>query len=203
MLGNDSSTGGFLSPLTSPIMGQELNRLLQQLIVGITGLPGQLVRPRWQTEPANVPDSGTAWAAVGIQRRETSGFAWEGFSRGENPVYSLSRHEEFRLLCSFYDNGLCQQADGLAASLRDGLQLAQNRETLAPAGLGYINSGDLTPLPSLLKTRWLYRVDLPLNFRRTLTWTYPVLPLAGTRTVIDAERPDGTLYTQTILLPEG
>lgn len=200
---NTSATGGYLSPLTRPLMGRDLARLFQQMVVGVTGIDGQSVRPRWQAEPANVPDFGDAWVAIGIQRRETRGFAWEQFSRGDNPTYYLSRHEELRLLCSFYDNGTDQIADQLALTLRDGLQLAQNREVLDAAGIGFVNSGDLVAAPSLLKQRWLYRVDMPLMFRRTLVWTYPVLPLLGTEVQIHAERQDGSVYDVTIQLPEG
>lgn len=199
---NTSATGGYVLPISGPLVGRELNRFFQQLVVGMTGIEGENVRPRWQAEPANVPTFGNVWAAIGISRRETQGFAWERMGCGEHPVYSLSRHEELRLLCSFYDNGVDQYADAAAASLRDGLQLEQNRAALTCAGMGFVSSGDIVPLPALLKTRWLYRADLPLLFRRTLTWTYPIMGLAGARAVIQAEERDGTLREQTILLPE-
>lgn len=199
---NTSATGGFLLPISGPLIGRELSRFLQQFVVGITGIEGENVRPRWQAEPANIPDRGNVWAAIGIQRRETQGFAWERLSAGDRPVYSLSRHEELRLLCSFYDSGVEQYADAAACSLRDGLQLAQNRAALVSAGMGFVSSGDMVPLPTLLKTRWLYRVDLPLLFRRTLTWTYPVMVLAGAKAILHVEEPDGTLREQTLLLPE-
>lgn len=200
---NTSATGGYLAPIARPVMGRDLTRIFQQMVVGITGIDGESVRPRWQAEPPNIPNFGDVWSAIGIQRRETTGFAWEQFSRGDNPTYYLSRQEELRVLCSFYDNGVDQVADEAALTLRDGLQLAQNREVLDAAGIGFINSGSLIPLPSLLKQRWLYRVDLPLMFRRTMVWAYPVLPLLGTEVQVHAERADGTIYDVVITLPEG
>ena len=43
----------------------------------------------------------------------------------------------------------------------------------------FVVSGDLLPVPSLLKQRWLYRVDLPLTIRRQIIRTYAVENLLG------------------------
>lgn len=182
------------------MMGQALARFFQQLIVGITGLDGTLVRPRWQAEPGNVPDFGVAWCAAGIDTRVTQGFAWEKLS-ADATYYTLDRQEELTLRCSFYDNGVDQTADQFAYMLRDGLQLSQNREILTAAGLGFIATGAMRPLPTLLKQRWLYRVDLPVRFRRQMTWQYPILSIVAAGAIIEAETPGGTLITQTIALP--
>lgn len=197
---NTSQTGGPLTPLTAPLLGQGLARLFQQLIVGVTGLDGTLVRPRWQAEPANIPQFGVAWCAVGIQKREAQGFAWQTPDTPTGQL-SLSRQEELTLLCSFYDNGVGQAADQYALSLRDGLQLGQNREVFFGTGIDFINAGELRALPSLLKERWLYRVDIPLYFRRTMTWTYAITTLTGANAVVESETPGGTLTTTLISLP--
>jgi len=66
---NDSSTGGFLLPLIPPpipLEDDQLDDLLQAWVVGLTGLPSEMVRPRWQTPTPTRPQSTTDWAAIGI-----------------------------------------------------------------------------------------------------------------------------------------
>lgn len=194
---NSSATGGPLLPLTSPILGQALSRFLQQWLVGVTGLDPTMVRPRWQAEPPNIPVAGTAWAAVGISRRVAEGTPWQGFLEGTE-TYTLSRQEIVTLLVSFYDTGIDQSADALAETLREGIQIGQNREVIAAAGFGVVSVGDLQPVPTLLKERWLYRVDLPIRLRRNLVWTYNVLSVQSAEFTVEFEQEDGTLYTQTV-----
>lgn len=181
-------------------MGQGLARFFQQMIVNLTGIDGKLVRPRWQAEPGNVPDFNVAWCALGITRRETQGFAWENLS-SDGSVYKLDRQEELTLLCSFYDNSVDQTADQFAYMVRDGLQLSQNRESFNAVGLGFIGSGALVPLPTLLKQRWQYRVDLPLRFRRQMTWQYQIQSVTSATCVLEVENDNGSLIEQTIQVP--
>jgi len=51
---------------TSPLMDAALDAVFQALVVGITGLPGTLVRPRWQPVPPTQPSVTTNWAAIGV-----------------------------------------------------------------------------------------------------------------------------------------
>lgn len=174
---NTSATGGILLPENAPkpLEGKELLRFFQQWVVGITGLSGTMVRPRWQTEPANIPDSGQAWAAIGIVTRPSDTFAVEehdGDGEGKN---ILRRHEEIHLLCSFYDTGSLGLADSYAAQLRDGVSIAQNREILTLNGMGLVSTTELVTAPVLIKTRWQNRVDLTVIVRREIVREYPVL----------------------------
>ena len=62
-MSNDSSTGGPIAPVptsAAPLEGKALNDFLNELIAGITGLDGTMVRPSFQTVPANVPTEGEA-----------------------------------------------------------------------------------------------------------------------------------------------
>lgn len=174
---NDSSTGGPLSPAVAPapLEGQGLNRFIQQWIVGITGLAGNMVRPRWQPEPPDVPDAGDAWAAIGITARAADTFPAILHDPTGDGADDLQRHETLAVLASFYDLGTNGLADLYASLLRDGLAIPQNSEPLASAGFGLVDVGDLTTVPSLLKSRWLYRVDLPFHLRRAIVRSYPVL----------------------------
>ena len=173
----DSSTGGFLSPSASPapLQGDGLNTFVQPIIVGLTGLPGALVRPAFQAEPPDIPDGGTAWAAFRYTSRKSDTYPYVGHNADGSDT--LRRHEIIDVLVSFYDLGSLGLADQYAALLRDGLAIAQNREPLTRAGMGFIGCGDLTAVPVILKQRWLYRVDLPFSIRREIVRVYPVLNL--------------------------
>lgn len=205
---NTSATGGPLlpNPPAPPLEGQALNRFLQQWLVGISGLAGQMFRPRWQAEPVDIPDAGEAWAAFGISKRTADVYPYEiHFSNPTDGMGDqLQRHETLEMLISFYDLGTNGLADFYASQLRDGLAIAQNQEPLTAAGFAFISCGDMMPVPSLLKTRWLYRVDLPVTVRRAIARIYPILDVeegiikiieqdpAGNNTIINLDVTENT-----------
>lgn len=174
---NTSATGGYLQPTgTAPLEGQALLDFLQAWVVGITTLDGKMVRPRWQPEPPNIPSAGMAWAAIGVggERKSDTYPAILHDSAGDGSD-TLQRNEELSLKCSFYDLGSGGLADSYAARLRDGAAIAQNRESLFTAGFALVSAGEPLAVPSLLRERWLYRVDLDVMLRRQINRTYPVL----------------------------
>lgn len=191
----DSSTGGYLAPTAgapAPLEGLALLQFLQGWMVGIIGIDPTLVRPRWQPEPPNIPQLGTAWVAFGVTSRPSDEYPYSDW----DPIhdeYRLQRHEELIILASFYDTGSTGAADNLAALFRDGAAIQQNREPLVLAGMNLVRVGALVAVPSLLKQQWLYRVDLELALRRQIDRIYPVLPLLSA---------DGALYTDTGLAPQ-
>ena len=174
---NDSSTGGYLTPSVTPapLQGDSLNTFIQPVIVGITGLPGAMVRPAFQTEPPDAPDGGTAWAAFRYTSRKTDNYPFVGHNTDGSDT--LRRHEEIDILVSFYDLGSSGLADQYAALLRDGLSIPQNLEVLKQNGMGFVGCGEITTVPVILKQRWLYRVDLPFTIRREIVRVYQVLNL--------------------------
>jgi hypothetical protein len=180
---NDSSTGGPLAPLPSPapapLTGLALNDFLQGWIVGITGLAGTLVRPRWQPEPPIIPNAAVAWCAFGIMSRRGDSFPFighDGAQNGGNGLDQIIQNEEFELLLSFYDLGVNGEADTLAELMKQGAVIPQNREVLKAQNFDVGWVGDISdPIPTLLKVRWLYRLDLPILIRRQIVRQYPVL----------------------------
>lgn len=183
---NTSATGGVLlpapPPAPTPLEGQELNRFLQQWVVGITGLDGTMVRPRYQAEPANIPIAGDAWAAIGVTERKADTYPYVKHDpvgpAGLGADY-LQRHEEFVMLCSFYDLGTNGLADLYASLLRDGTAIPQNLEILLAANMGFVKAGDMIAVPSFLATRWLYRMDIPITLRRQIDREYAILNVAS------------------------
>lgn len=182
---NDSSTGGYLVPAASPapLEGQALNRFLQQVFVGITGLDGTLVRPRWQPEPPNIPPFGTDWMAFGIMRRPADAFAStipDPTGNGNNSIY---RQEILEILCTFYG----PDSDNYASLLREGFSVAQNREVLQLNSFGLVEVGEPATVPEMIKERWIYRVDMYVRLRRSILRTYPVLNILSADGSIDSD----------------
>src|SRR5580693_5241475 len=191
----DSSTGGYLSPATqpAPLEGKALLTFLGQWIVGISGLPGNMVRPGWQSESPNIPDAGQVWADFTITERKSDQYPYVNHLSGTNGSDQLQRHETLYIEVSFYDLGSTGQADFYAAQFRDGTAIAQNREALTLAGMGLVKASDLTTVPVIVKTRWLYRVNVEVIIRREIDRTYNILNLL---TML------GNLYTDTGLPPQ-
>ena len=207
---NTSASGGFLAPIASPpgpaapLEGEALLVFLQSVVVGITGLPGNMVRPRWQPEAPNIPQTVTAWAAIGVNLKPSDTFAatiHQPDANGGQGQDLLVRTEELELDCSFYDTGSTGLADMYVALLRDGLSIAQNRETLQLNNMGLISVSTPTPVPVVLKRRWLYRVDCSVGIRQLVTRAYPVLNLTQAAIDVVAETPSGSDIEFSILTP--
>lgn len=179
-MGNDSSTGGILDPIvasTDPVEDKALVDFIQEVVSGITGVPGKYVRPRWQEEPPNLPPKNINWIALGIESRQTDTYGVEvhvNAVEGGLPEHDeLQRHETLNLRCSFYG----PNADSLASRLKTGLLVAQNREVLYLAGMGLVETGEPVAVPSLVKEKWLYKVDMTVAIRREIRQQYPVLSI--------------------------
>lgn len=182
---NTSATGGYLKPSTQPpAYDQPLDVQLQAVVVGITGMDGSLVRPRWQPRPPQQPDASVNWCAIGIVR---VGAAYGHHTR-HNPDGDGSdeteAYEDLELLASFYGPGCV----GVAALLRDGLRVPQNREALRAGGMALTSADTITPLGEYVTTEWRRRADLPLLLTRVVSRTYPVLNLLSAQGSIISQK---------------
>ena len=170
---NTSATGGYLAPAASPapLEGQSFDDFLQQVVVGISGVEGKYVRPRWQRTPPNQPDFDVDWIAFGITSQRPDTYAYVGpFGTGAAGE-TIQRHEACDILLSFYG----PNATAVMERFREGTQIAQNREALFLAGMAHVETGEAVRLPRLDKEQWLMRVDLTWAVRRIIMRTYPVL----------------------------
>lgn len=169
----DSSQVGYLRPIQVPIEGDDLDDFLQKVAVGITGIPGPLVRPRWQDEPPNAPEFGTNWAAIGETERLSDTFPFEEFV--ENTGLVVVRSQELNVLLTFYG----PLARSNAQAFESGIGVKQNQESLSFEGYSVIEVGRMTFLADLQHNRWVKRVDINFKLRRTVVYVYPVQSLVG------------------------
>lgn len=181
-----SATGGYLVPVSvnGDLNDNALADFLQTAIAGITGLPGAVVRPRWQPEPPDIPPYGTNWCGLGVVSRRPDKFTYTRHnSTGFDRTY---RQELLEILCSFYGPSSETNAELLSV----GLQVSQNLEAMSLAGYGLVEVDDPLTVPELLNQRWQMRVDLGFKLRRVQIYDYPVLNLGAAQgTVVTDQQP--------------
>lgn len=170
---NTSATGGYLTPTSAlPDEDAVLDDDFTEAVEGITGLPGAMVRPRWQPKPPKMPGPTVDWCAIGVSEDDsTPGYPHIDHDGAGDGSSTQSTAEQMTVLASFYG----PNARSFVKLLRDGLFLDQNREQLKLKGLYFITTGKIMASPELIDTQWYRRYDLPLYFRRTVARTYAIL----------------------------
>lgn len=160
---------GFLPPLTTaPADDLDLDKVFQATVVGITGLAGNLVRPRWQKTPPTQPGPDTDWIALGTVRQTPDQYAHKRQDPTNSERTILRRHVTIEVLVSCYGpNGM-----SLLNRLRNGLLMDANRNALRAYGIAFQEGGDETNVPELVNQQWYRRVDCPLTFRRQVETSY-------------------------------
>lgn len=186
-MANTSATGGFLSPADSPapLEDDALDAAFQATIVGITGLPGNMVRPRWQPAPPKQPEPSTNWCAFGVQVQAGQDLPYIEHISAGNGKDRLRRHEEMGVFCSFYGPASGQ----MAMRFRDGLQIAQNREALGAVGVAFVACGESRAAPELVNQQWIKRHDIAATFRRQVARDYAVLNIVSAEVSLTADAP--------------
>jgi hypothetical protein len=168
---------------TEPIPGGlNLAQFLQTVFVGITGLSGTLVRPKWQQEPPKQPDIDTNWLAMGVDVVSPDANAYVDVDGNGRTV--TQRHEDLDVSCSIYGPDALE----IYGLIRDGLQIQTNLEALRFANMGFIEVGPGRHIPDLVNERWFNRIVTNVFFRREIQRRYPIV------TILSAS---GTIHTVT------
>lgn len=202
---NTSATGGYITDQPpKPPSGEQIIRALQKQIVALTGIPGTLVRPRWQPMPPSQPQADVTWASVGVQKVETDDYpsiVHDGsgtFPGALAPgVDRMTRHGTITVLTTFYG----PEAETCAGVLRDALYVQQNWEPMTTIGLKLREVRDLAHAPELVNQQWIDRVDLEIDFRQQINRVYPVYNLDGADLVVHSDDANSTDTTVAVLPP--
>jgi hypothetical protein len=185
-MANTSATGGYLlaNPATPGAVLVDydipLEDIFQATVVGITGISPQFVRPRFQPEMPDYPDYTQDWAALGVSVIKQDVFS---YNRQVGDASLVERDEWFEVFLSFYGPNCTK----LMQRWRDGLSIEQNRWPLQLQKINLEQIKDPTFLPSLLKERWLKRVDMKAIFSRRVRHEFSVLSLLSATAQIDNE----------------
>lgn len=169
-MSSDSSTGGHL-PLGGGLTARAQEDALHDTLAALAGLPGAMVRPRWQPSPPRQPASHEDWCAFGTLDEQPQGHQ---LVHGDDAAVL---HAESRLaaLASFYGPGAAERA----RAVRLGLGVAQNRAALAAVGLVAVEAGAIVQAAALVGQTWVPRYDLAITLRRGDTVAVPIRNLAG------------------------
>lgn len=170
-MSNTSATGGYLAGQLAPLADDELDDAIQAAVASISGLPGDLVRPRWQPTPPKTPEPDVNWIALGVTSTTPDAGPYIHHDGAGDGVTHSQRHAELELLVSCYG----PQAVGYANLLRDGFGIPQNMEALKRAGLGFVDTGAVRRAPELVNQQWYNRADFTLRFRVATVQRWAVL----------------------------
>lgn len=183
---NTSATGGYLQPNPTPSQplpqNFTLNQFLQAILVGISALPGQFVRPNWQPEPPKQPDIMQDWLAFGVNIITPDANAYVGPDPTVeiNPPMVTLRHEQLEVELSIYG----PKAVETAGLIRDGFQIQENLAVLTSGKMGFVSTSEGRHLPELINERWFNKVVMSVFLRREVQRDYPsiltILSAGGT-----------------------
>lgn len=196
---NTTATGGYLSPapkvppLASVPPNLSFLDFLQSVVVGISGIPGNLVRPDWQPNPPKRPMLDVNWIAMGIEGIQPDFNAYQGYLPFTDPDPFLQRNETVPLVMNFY-GPLSYENYGLT---RDGFQLTQNLAQLNKAKVPFAYDTPAQHVPELINEEWFDRWRAVFYFRRQIQRTYPLLTFVSAGGTIYANTPG----TDTIVKP--
>jgi hypothetical protein len=176
---NTSATGGILRE-SGAVKRITLENLWQTVISQLSGIPGKLVRPAFQEDPAPTPGASVTWAAFQIMNGEATNYPvvkHYGEGDGESVVYDQTQKN---VLISVYG----PDADDAAENIRRALHVRQNRDTLRASGVAVTWVGAPVQLPELVNGKWLRRVDLTVQ---------TMIDIAGAYQILNLLRADGVL----------
>lgn len=177
-----SSPQAYIQPSsTVPIPNNlSLTQFIQTVLVGVSGLSGPMVRPKWQPEPPKQPDINVDWMAMGISVASPDANSYVGVD--DTGATGTQRHETLEITCDIYGpNGL--EIGGL---VRDGFQIPNNLSALRYANMGFVEVSPMRQIPDLINERFINRVAMSVFLRREIQRTYPIL------TILSAS---GTIHT--------
>ncbi|MDD1617319.1 MAG: hypothetical protein LUQ28_12755 [Methylococcaceae bacterium] len=168
-----SNVAGYLVPTYSTTEGATLEDFFNTVIVALTGLTGDKVRPMFQINPPKIPANSVDWCGFSINEIDSDDNA---YYEQATTTATMQRNEYAQLLISFY--GVNSMIN--AKKIRDSLQLGQNRDALRTNGIGITGFTNAVRVPELINDIWYNRVDITMQFAREIRASYNVFTILST-----------------------
>jgi hypothetical protein len=179
---NNSSTGGPLTALSrSAQTDLQLEDLLHDWIVGLTGLDPTLVRPAFQPDPPPIPAFEVTWCAFYVTRTEND---WDPVVRHWSDGDTVFRNQRIELTLTFYG----PTSGDVALDFRMATGVRQNEEALGDQ-VALVSVEDQVTTSEVIKGRWQRRVDVPVVLRRAIQFLYAVEDVASAYGTLSSADP--------------
>jgi hypothetical protein len=195
-MANTSADIGYLQPDPPivPSLDNDFIDVIQEMVCGITGIDGHLLFPRWQNNPPTMPEYNVTWGALGFSEAHSDVFAAIIHDSNNEGRDILFRQVEIDVTVTFYgpNSGLYM------AMLRDGLQIAQNREVMYSHGMAFVESSHVTANSELVNQRWTSRYDIVITIRRMVILTYNVQNLLSSQGTVTTGEYQTQFDTETL-----
>jgi hypothetical protein len=187
---NTSATGGYINQTTGPMEGVSFRRFIGSVLVAVSGLPAEYVRPSWQIDPPPIPSISTNWLAFGQAGRRVDYSSYQRMLANGEKIEQQT-HEECDFLLVFYGPDCLD----IAARVRDGFRIIQNQEALNLQGMAMVGDSDVIHVPELINDRYYDRADMTITIRRELRREYQILSFLGSDGTISANDSGSRILT--------
>lgn len=174
---SDSSQVGYLQPIAEELNDLQLEDLLQDVLVNLSALDSEFVRPAYQETPPPIPNPSTNWLAFHVTSQQTNK---TNETRYINDTAVKGFYQKFTVAISCYGN----KAQFYANNIIDSLQLHQNRDVLTDNKIVFHGSTDTINATEIIANKWFRRVDFNIDFERVYEKTYGVKCLTDLNGII-------------------
>lgn len=173
-MSNDSTQAGWLTPIVDDTDYDEaLERNLSRWISAVSGLPGDMMFPRWQTQDKTRtwPDAYANWCSFGVL----------SITPDDNPALTNTtdtgteewQHETLECLISFYG----PKGQRYSLQFKGGIAIPQNNNQLNDLNLSLGDSSRIISAPEFISEQWIRRYDITVRLRRKVIREYGIKSL--------------------------
>lgn len=184
----------YIRPYSSAQLPGDLTvtQFIQSVLVGLSGLPGTMVRPKWQAEPPkNPPGIDESWISFGINLGIQNNDPYIATSPTDNTAIVSQRQQALDVGISIY-GPLALEIFGI---IRDGWHIPQNTQALTAANMGFTSMAPARSIPDLQNGRFYNRVETSVVLQQQVNRTYKVPTILSASGVILAPTSNDIDYS--------
>lgn len=150
----------------------QLEDYISSLVVNLTGITSDLVRPAFQRRPAPMPEQGVNWCSFYLAESNTEGM-WRGpalVRKGKD--FKIPDRQIVTFQFFFYGDDCFE----LCSKFYSGLQIRENWDYLTLKNISILKWDDMLIVPRKYNEVYVYRADikvyLSVAYNRTVIMPY-------------------------------